>query len=163
MDDYLDYFNYRTEINEDDLTYINKKGQTVTLENTSKRCCQPVRRVCKETGKRKRKVKCTVIKGKKCCRGSKSNTCSCTKLKAYFKRMASITMKKLKKINSQNKMNKIVTKTGSLMNHHLRRKLDRNTKLNILRLIKQTRLQGRNSNPKCTSKYDLRYFFLYDI
>ena len=166
MDDYINSIDFGQEINEeDDLTYINKKGQAVTLEFKSKGCCQPVRRVCKEYGKRKKNVRCKVIKGRKCC-GSKSDKCSCAKLKSHFKRMASKTLKKINRMNiikrkrkKKKKQDKSVTKTGGLRKHSLKRRVRTSKELSsqLFGLVQQTKVQGKNPNPKCSSKSDLRY------
>lgn len=163
MDDYFNSNDFGQEINEEDeLTYINKKGQAVTLELKSKGCCQPVRRVCKEYGKRKKNVRCRVIKGRKCC-GNKSDKCSCAKLKSHFKRMASKTLKKINRMNKtkrkrKKKEDKSVTKTGGLRKHSLKRKVRTSKELSsqLFGLIQQTKIQGKNLNPKCSSKSDLR-------
>ena len=163
MDDYVNSIDSGQEINEEDeLTYINKKGQAVTLEFKGKGCCQPVRRVCKEYGKRKKIVRCKVIKGRKCC-GSKSDKCSCAKLKSHFKRMASKTLKKINRENKRKKKkkkkkDKSITKTGGLRKHSLKRKVRTSKELSsqLFELVQQTKIQGKNPNPKCSSKSDLR-------
>ena len=165
MDDYLnsnsnDYEDNRNE--EDELTYIDKRGQTVTLELNRKNCCRPVRRDCKEYGKKKKKIKCKVIKGRKCC-GKKSEKCSCSKLKSFFKGMASKTMKKINRMKKHRvkkknkKKDKSVTKTGGLRKHDLKRSVKPSENPSFLyELLHQTKRQGKNPNPKCTSKSDLR-------
>ena len=161
MDDYLnsnsyDYEDDRNE--EEDLTYIDKRGHTVTLEIKSKNCCRPVRRVCKRHGKRKKKIKCKVIRGRKCCK-KKSEKCSCAKLKSFFKRMASKTLKRLNRLKKQKKKkkDKNVTKHGGLKKHNLKRTVKTSEDLSFLfELLHQTSRQGKNLNPKCSSKSDLR-------
>ena len=169
MDDYINSIDHDQEKNDDDgLTYINKKGHTVTLEIMSKNCCRPVRRVCKEYGRKKKKVRCKVIKGKKCCQ---SKSCSCSKLKSHFKRQAKKTLKKINRINKsggnigkkkkkKKKRKDKKNKSGHMKNSNLKRNVQKNKDISsLLKLIRQTKLQGKNSNPKCSSKSDLRYFF----
>ena len=165
MDDYLNSNSNDYEdnmIEEDELTYIDKRGQTVTLEIKSKNCCRPVRRVCKEYGKKKKKVKCKVIKGRRCC-GKKSEKCSCAELKSFFKRKASKTLKKINRMKKHRvkkknkKKDKSVTKTGGLRKHDLKRSVKRSKNPSFLfELLHQTKGQGKNPNPKCSSKSDLR-------
>ena len=159
MDDYFNSVdNSQEKDEEDELTYINKKGHTVTLEIKSKNCCQPVRRVCKDYGKRRKKIRCRVIRGRKCC-GSISDKCSCEKLKSHFKRMALKTLQKINRINiNRGKRKKKKKEEGGLRNHNLKRrvKISKGESSFLFGLIKQTNIQGKNPNPKCSSESDLR-------
>lgn len=74
--------------NEEKLTYVNKKGDIMTLEMMGPICCRPIKKTCNK-GK-----DCVKKKGKKLCnrknRSRKSKIKTCTDLKKHFK-------KKLKK------------------------------------------------------------------
>ena len=99
-----------------------------------------------------------MIRGRKCC-GNNSDKCSCDKLKSHFKRMALKTLKKINRINiNRGKRKKKKKEEGGLRKHNLKRRVKTNKGDSsfLFGLVKQTIIQGKNANPKCSSESDLR-------